>query len=77
DGVGPWVKAGQVEARLVSAVRGTGDLTALPLGLELRLEPGWKTYWRSPGDAGFAPRLDWSGSGNLAGATLSYPAPHR
>ncbi len=77
DGVGSWVKAGQVEARLVSAVRGTGDLTALPLGLELRLEPGWKTYWRSPGDAGFAPRLDWSRSGNLTDATLSYPAPHR
>ncbi|MBK1836083.1 thioredoxin family protein [Azospirillum sp. YIM B02556] len=77
EGVGAWVKAGQVEARLVSAVRATGDLTALPLGLELRLEPGWKTYWRTPGDAGFAPRLDWSRSNNLGGATLSYPAPHR
>lgn len=77
NGVGVWTKAGQVEARLVSAVRGTGDLTALPLGLELRLEPGWKTYWRSPGDAGFAPRLDWSRSVNLGEATLSYPAPHR
>ena len=77
DAVGSWSKAGPVEARLVSAVRGTGDLTALPLGLELRLEPGWKTYWRSPGDAGFAPRLDWSRSGNLGEAKLSYPAPHR
>ncbi|MCG5241123.1 protein-disulfide reductase DsbD family protein [Azospirillum doebereinerae] len=73
----PWTKAGPVEARLVSSVRGTGDLTALPLGLELRLEPGWKTYWRSPGDAGFAPRLDWTGSANLKDAALSYPAPHR
>jgi len=77
DGVGSWTKAGPVEARLVSAVRGTGDLVALPLGLELRLEAGWKTYWRSPGDAGFAPRLDWSRSANLGEATLSYPAPHR
>ncbi|WP_449231444.1 protein-disulfide reductase DsbD family protein [Azospirillum doebereinerae] len=58
-------------------MRGTGDLAALPLGLELRLEPGWKTYWRSPGDAGFAPRLDWTGSANLKDAALSYPAPHR
>ncbi|PWC32339.1 protein-disulfide reductase DsbD domain-containing protein [Azospirillum sp. TSO35-2] len=77
DGVGAWVKAGPVEARLVSAVRAAGDLTALPLGLELRMEPGWKTYWRSPGDAGFAPRLDWSRSANLKDATLAYPAPHR
>jgi suppressor for copper-sensitivity B len=76
-GQGAWIKAGPVEARLVSSVRAVGDLDALPLGLELRLEPGWKTYWRSPGDAGFPPRLDWSGSTNLKDATLSYPAPHR
>ncbi|RJF83880.1 copper resistance protein [Azospirillum cavernae] len=76
-GQGAWTKAGPVEARLVSSARAVGDLDALPLGLELRLEPGWKTYWRSPGDAGYPPRLDWSGSTNLKDATLSYPAPHR
>ncbi|WP_448203346.1 protein-disulfide reductase DsbD family protein [Azospirillum sp. sgz302134] len=74
---GAWTKSGPVEARLVSSVQGIGDLAAVPLGLELRLEPGWKTYWRSPGDAGFAPRLDWSGSGNLKAAEMAYPAPHR
>ncbi len=74
---GGWTKAGPVEARLVSSVQGVGELKTLPLGLEVRLEPGWKTYWRSPGDAGFAPRLDWAGSGNLAKADIAYPAPHR
>ena len=74
---GAWTKAGPVEARLVSSVQGVGALKTLPLGLEVRLEPGWKTYWRSPGDAGFAPRLDWTGSGNLAKADIAYPAPHR
>ncbi|MEG4641374.1 protein-disulfide reductase DsbD domain-containing protein, partial [Paracoccus sp. APAP_BH8] len=34
--------------------------------LHLRLEPGWKTYWRSPGDAGVPPRFDWAASRNLA-----------
>ncbi len=77
EGQSAWVKAGPVEVRLVSSVRGTGDLATLPLGLQLRLEPGWKTYWRSPGDAGFAPRLDWAGSVNLKDAVLAYPAPHR
>ena len=74
---GAWTKAGPVEARLVSSVQGVGELKAVPLGLELRLEPEWKTYWRSPGDAGFAPRLDWSTSANLKQADLAYPAPHR
>ncbi len=45
------------------------------LALELQLEPGWKTYWRSPGDTGLPPRFEWQGSRNLAGVTFHWPAP--
>lgn len=43
--------------------------------IEFRLQPGWKTYWRNPGDTGLPPSFDWSGSANLAGLTLHWPAP--
>jgi DsbC/DsbD-like thiol-disulfide interchange protein len=43
--------------------------------VRIRLAPGWKTYWRAPGDAGIPPRFDWSGSSNLAAAALHWPAP--
>lgn len=43
--------------------------------LELRLLPGWKTYWRVPGDSGLPPSFDWSGSDNLARVTYHWPAP--
>ncbi|HYH18602.1 MAG TPA: protein-disulfide reductase DsbD domain-containing protein [Azospirillum sp.] len=74
---GPVVRGGPVEARLMSAVEGVGDLAGVPLALEVRLDKGWKTYWRSPGDAGLPPRVEWTGSTNLKDAELSYPAPHR
>lgn len=45
--------------------------------LEIVLKPGWKTYWRDPGDAGVPPSLDVSRSANIAGAELSFPAPTR
>lgn len=45
------------------------------MALELLLEPGWKTYWRSPGDTGLPPQFAWAGSDNLAGVTLHWPAP--
>ena len=45
--------------------------------LEIDLKPGWKTYWRDPGDAGVPPTLDASASSNIASAELSFPAPHR
>ena len=50
------------EARLVSAVTATGDLDVLPLGVEFVLSPGWKIYWRTPGEAGLAPVADLSQS---------------
>ena len=50
------------EARLVSAVTATGTLDRLPLGVEFTLAPGWKIYWRTPGEAGLAPIVDLSAS---------------
>ncbi len=72
-----WVRTQHGAVRLVSAVRGTGDGTHVTLGLQFSLDPGWKIYWRSPGDAGYPPRLDWTGSNNLATAHLAWPAPKR
>lgn len=43
--------------------------------LRISLNPGWKTYWRAPGDAGIPPRITWRGSRNLGGAELSWPTP--
>ena len=43
--------------------------------IELQLQPGWKTYWRSPGDSGLPPSFDWSASQNLGEVTFHWPAP--
>ena len=77
DGASDWFVTDQGQVRLIAASPVVGDAAALGLGLEFRLAPQWKIYWRSPGDAGFPPRLDWAGSTNLADAALSWPAPQR
>lgn len=47
-------------------------------GVEIDMQPGWKTYWRNPGDAGgVPPEFVWEGSSNLKRATVLYPAPER
>ena len=43
--------------------------------LRLELSPGWKTYWRSPGDSGVPPRFDWAGVTNLDHAGARWPRP--
>lgn len=45
--------------------------------LHLKLNDGWKTYWRSPGDAGIPPQFIWSGSRNLSNVAVSWPTPKR
>ncbi|MGR3540172.1 MAG: protein-disulfide reductase DsbD family protein [Hasllibacter sp.] len=53
---------------------GAGTLSA---AIDMRLEDGWKTYWRSPGEVGLPPRLDWSASENVLDARILWPAPTR
>jgi suppressor for copper-sensitivity B len=72
-----WVRTDQTQVRLLSAATATGDAAALRLGLQFKLEPGWKIYWRSPGDAGLPPKADWTGSRNLGAVTVDWPAPER
>jgi DsbC/DsbD-like thiol-disulfide interchange protein len=65
-----WVEGHSSRARLISS----GGMA----GVELQLPEGWKTYWRSPGEAGgVPPSFDWSKSTNLDSAQVLYPAPKR
>lgn len=45
--------------------------------LQIDLKPGWKTYWRDPGDAGVPPQLDLSANPGIVSAELDFPAPQR
>jgi DsbC/DsbD-like thiol-disulfide interchange protein len=46
-------------------------------GVEIMLEPQWKTYWRVPGDTGVPPEFDWSASSNVSDVRVDWPAPSR
>ena len=73
----PWIESSNSKARLVS---GTVELEGKPTlvaGVQLRMNPEWKTYWRNPGDSGVPPGFDWKGSINLKRAEVLYPAPRR
>ncbi len=72
-----WAESDFSSVRLISATETTGGRRDLRAGLQFKLKPGWKVYWRSPGDAGFPPTIDWSQSTNLKTAALSWPIPER
>ena len=72
----PWVASNSSKVRLVSGTVELDDTPALIAGVQLRMDPGWKTYWKNPGDSGVPPSFDWAGSKNLKQAEVLYPAPH-
>jgi DsbC/DsbD-like thiol-disulfide interchange protein len=74
-GESPWSEDVRSAIRLVSGANKNGDAN-LRAGIEIKMQPGWKTYWRYPGDSGVPPHFDFSGSENLKTATVLYPAPH-
>ncbi len=74
----------QPEAKVQLLLSGETDPQAktIAAALDVKLSGDWKTYWRSPGDAGIPPVVDWkvdstNGSKNLESVEWLWPLPHR
>jgi suppressor for copper-sensitivity B len=61
---------------VAAALEQAGTRTAWA-AVELRLDRGWKIYWRSPGEAGIPTTIDWSRSENVRSAETRWPLPKR
>src|SRR5919198_4444890 len=72
DDASPWQRDGHSAVRLLAGSRSGPVLLG---GIAIQLEPGWKTYWRTPGDSGVPPRFDFSKSDNVEAVAVFLPAP--
>src|SRR6516164_5131465 len=70
----PWQRDGHSAVRLLAGSRSGAVLLG---GIAFQLQPGWKTYWRTPGDSGVPPRFDFSKSENVEAVTVLWPAPRK
>ena len=68
----PWQRDAHSAVRLLAGSRSGAVLLG---GVAIQLQPGWKTYWRTPGDSGVPPRFDFSKSDNVEAVTVLWPAP--
>jgi len=75
DDVSRWDGDVRSAARLIAGSQQAAGV--LRGGVEIRLKPGWHTYWRYPGDAGAPPQFDFKGSQNVAQVRELWPAPER
>ena len=67
----------QVRAELMAhAPDGVVQGKPLWVGLQLRHQPDWHTYWKNPGDSGLATVLDWTLPAGVSAGEIGWPVPH-
>ena len=71
------VRVDAVEAELVAASDAAVPGGTLMLGLRLRHDPHWHTYWRNPGDSGLPTRLEFVLPEGWTAGEIAWPAPKR
>lgn len=69
-----WDESLSSSMRLIAGDR-SPDGSYYRAGIEIRLAPKYKTYWRVPGDSGVPPVFDFSGSTNMAEIEVLFPRP--
>lgn len=74
--LGAPVKTEHVEAELVSERTALVPGQTTTVALRLKMQDGWHTYWRNPGDSGLPTTLAWTLPPGVTAGPLQWPAPH-
>lgn len=71
-----WFESEGGRIRLVTSGSPAADGT-LRAALQIDVAPGWKTYWRDPGDAGVPPQITFPPASSITTAEIGFPLPKR
>ena len=72
-----WSSGVESQVRLISPFSHNNNQKEINLGLEYKLNKGWKTYWQSPGEGGFPQEINWSKSSNIKSLEIEWPTPEK
>jgi thiol:disulfide interchange protein DsbD len=71
------VQTGHIEVELVSQEAGAAPGSTVYVALRQKIQPGWHTYWRNPGDAGDATRIVWTLPAGWTAGDIVWPTPEK
>jgi len=72
-----WSSGTESQIRLISPTTHNDSLKNFYVGLEYKLQQGWKTYWQSSGDGGFPQEIIWKNSTNIQSLEILWPTPEK
>ena len=73
----PFTSKEMVATLITAENKISSNTRTISAGLSITLEKGWKTYWRSPGQVGLPPEIDWEDSTNVLHTKFYWPTPER
>jgi thiol:disulfide interchange protein DsbD len=65
----------QVRLILSAEIARLGD--TMLAGVDLKMEPGWHTYWKNPGAAGMATKIEWQLPPGVTAGDIQWPLPEK
>ena len=71
------LRSGPAEATLLADAASYQAGVPFLAALRLKLDPGWHTYWRQPGEGGMAPSLEWKLPPGWKAGETGFPPPTR
>jgi hypothetical protein len=69
--------AAHTQARLILSADTAKAGETMLAGVDLKMEPGWHTYWKNPGAAGYATKIEWQLPPGVAAGEIQWPLPEK
>ena len=71
------VRAAHTEVKLLLPVTAAKPGDTVVVGVQLKMEPGWHTYWKNPGEAGQATEIKWQLPPGITAGEIQWPLPEK
>ncbi|MFB2833204.1 protein-disulfide reductase DsbD family protein [Floridanema evergladense] len=71
------VKTNNVQAQLISENKAIQPGKPFWVALQMKIRPGWHTYWQNPGDSGSIPKINWQLPSGFKAGKIVWPHPER
>ena len=69
--------AAHTQVRLVLSAETARPGDTVLAGVDLKMDPGWHTYWKNPGAAGMATKIEWQFPPGVTAGEIQWPLPEK
>jgi thiol:disulfide interchange protein DsbD len=74
---GATVRAAHTDVQLLLSAATARPGDTIWAGVDLKMEPGWHTYWKNPGEAGEATQIKWQLPPGITAGEIQWPLPEK